>query len=141
MPGLRWRAVLRGRKAIPPKRAPLVVKQVIWAANKTVHKPYRYGGGHGDGGRNGFDCSGAVSFAMMRAGLVSSPLSSGSWKSWGKAGHGRWITIYSSDGHMFMTVRGLRFDTAGYGGGGDGPRWRPVPRPKNGFSARKTRGI
>ena len=35
-----------GRTAIPPAAAPQAVKNAIYAANRIVGKPYRYGGGH-----------------------------------------------------------------------------------------------
>lgn len=41
---------------------------------------------------------------------------------WGAAGPGKWITIYTNPGHMWMTVGGLRFDTSGRSG--TGSRWQ-----------------
>jgi hypothetical protein len=47
--------------------------------------------------------------------------------------------VYANRGHAYLVVAGLRFDTSGPGG--KGPRWRPSPRPVNGFSARHFPGL
>jgi hypothetical protein len=41
---------------------------------------------------------------------------------WGDSGHGHWIDVYATNGHAYMVVAGLRFDTSG--AGESGPRWR-----------------
>lgn len=43
--------------------------------------------------------------------------------SWGEAGKGDWITVYTNPGHAFVVIAGLRLDTSGPGE--SGPRWRP----------------
>src|SRR3712207_8291544 len=48
--------------------APPEVVAVIAAANEIVGKPDKYGGGHGDWGDSGYDCSGAESYALNGAG-------------------------------------------------------------------------
>ena len=35
---------------------------------------------------------------------------------YGEPGPGRWITIYARNGHVFMTLCGLRLDTGGHAG-------------------------
>ena len=53
-------------------------------------------------------------------------------RKWGSPGPGKWVTIYANDGHVFMYVAGLRFDTSGR----DGPfgsRWQTAPRSLAGF--------
>ena len=125
---------------IPPKSAPPRVKAVIAAANKIRTKPYIWGGGHARWQDRGYDCSGSVSYALHGGGLLSSPLVSGDFERWGSSGHGRWITIYSNGGHVFMTVAGLRFDTSGR----DGPfgsRWQTAPRSLAGFTVRHPTGL
>ncbi|MBN9622981.1 MAG: C40 family peptidase [Actinobacteria bacterium] len=107
-------------EAIAPPGAPAGVQQVIAAANKIRTKPYLWGGGHGKWNDAGYDCSGAVSFALRGAKLLSTPLDSTSFETWGAPGAGRWITVYSNPGHAYAVIAGLRFDTAG---GADGPRW------------------
>ena len=117
------RATLYNGRAIAPANAPTAVKQVIAYANKIRLKPYIYGGGHGRWWDQGYDCSGAVSFALHGGRLMASPLASGAMASWGAPGRGRWITIYANAGHAYMVVAGLRFDTAGNESGESGPRW------------------
>jgi cell wall-associated NlpC family hydrolase len=116
------KAALVNGVAIPPANAPAAVKQVIAAANKIRTKPYIYGGGHGRWWDAGYDCSGAVSFALHGGNLITSPLPSGSMAGWGEAGKGRWITVYANGGHAYAVIAGLRWDTAGTTNG-TGPRW------------------
>jgi hypothetical protein len=125
--------------AIPPADAPEAVKQVIAAANKIAHKPYRYGGGHGRWEDSGYDCSGSVSYALHGADLLDSSMPSGSFTSWGEAGKGKWITIYANGGHMYMTVAGLRFDTSGRSRSGS--RWQKDDRSSSGFTVRHPEGL
>jgi peptidoglycan hydrolase-like protein with peptidoglycan-binding domain len=109
-----------------PAGAPQAVQAVIAAANQIIDKPYLYGGGHGQWNDSGYDCSGAVSYALHGGNLLSSPEDSTGLESWGSAGHGQWITVYADAGHTFVVVAGLAFDTAHYGPttpGGSGPRW------------------
>jgi peptidoglycan hydrolase-like protein with peptidoglycan-binding domain len=117
--------------ATAPANAPPVVKAVVAAANRIIHKPYRVGGGHGRWNDSAYDCSGAVSFALHGGGLLSSPEDSTGFESYGSRGPGRWITIYADAGHAFMVVAGRAFDTANFGGpnipAGSGPRWRWNP--------------
>ena len=56
--------MLVGGRAVPPSNAPAAVRKVIAAANKIRTKPYIWGGGHGRWWDRGYDCSGAVSFAL-----------------------------------------------------------------------------
>jgi cell wall-associated NlpC family hydrolase len=116
------KAMLVGGRAIPPVNAPPAVKKVIAAANKIRTKPYIYGGGHGRWWDAGYDCSGAVSFALHGGGFLSSPLPSGPMEAWGSPGRGRWITVYANGGHAYAVIAGLRWDTAG-NTSGTGPRW------------------
>jgi cell wall-associated NlpC family hydrolase len=116
------RAILVRGRAIPPADAPPAVRRVIAAANKIRTKPYVWGGGHGRWWDRGYDCSGAVSFALHGGELLSSPLPSGPMESWGQPGRGRWITVYANRGHAYAVIAGLRWDTAG-NTRGTGPRW------------------
>jgi cell wall-associated NlpC family hydrolase len=119
------RARLVGSRAIAPANAPAAVKRAIAAANHIRTLPYIWGGGHGAWQDAGYDCSGAVSYALHGARLLTSPLTSGSFESWGEEGPGRWITIYANAAHAYMVIAGLRFDTAG-DTSGTGPRWHPT---------------
>ncbi len=116
------KAILVNGRAVPPADAPAAVKRVIAAANKIRTKPYIYGGGHARWWDRGYDCSGAVSFALRGAGLIDTPMPSGSLAGWGSAGKGRWITVYANGGHAYAIIAGLRWDTAGTTNG-TGPRW------------------
>jgi hypothetical protein len=130
--------------AAAPAAAPDAVKQAIWAANKIIGRPYRYGGGHSRGFVDrGYDCSGSVSVALHGAGVLDSPLDSGSFLRWGAAGAGQWITVYTNPGHAYAVIAGLRLDTSAAGdpGGLHGPRWRPSLRSSRGFKARHPVGL
>ncbi len=107
--------------AIPPSNAPLAVRAAIEAANQIDDLPYIWGGGHGSFTSSGYDCSGAVSFALHGGGLLSSPLDSTGFEVWGEPGAGNWITVFANSGHAWAMIAGLRWDTAG--NGSDGPRW------------------
>ena len=114
-------ALVRGR-AIAPLDAPAVVKRVIASANRIRTTPYIWGGGHASFISRGYDCSGAVSYALHGGKLLTTPETSGSLETYGEAGPGKWITIYANAAHAYMVVAGLRFDTAG-DESGTGPRW------------------
>jgi hypothetical protein len=126
--------------AVAPASAPAEVKAAIEAGNRIVGKPYRYGGGHGRWEDSGYDCSGAMSYALHGAGLLDAPLTSGDFMSWGAANKGTWITIYAQSSHGFLVIAGLRFDT-GWNNAGKGPRWSEVMRPTDGYRVRHPDGL
>jgi cell wall-associated NlpC family hydrolase len=128
------RAVFRDGIAYAPAAAPVEVQEAVWAANDLLGKPYVYGGGHKSFRSAGYDCSGTVSYALNGAGLLDSPLDSTSFMSWGDAGKGTWITVYTNPGHAFVVIAGLRLDTSGPGE--SGPRWRPGKYTTRGFKSR-----
>jgi hypothetical protein len=132
-------AVLSNGFASAPQDAPAAVKAAISAANSIATTPYVWGGGHGSWYSSGYDCSGAVSFALYGAGLLDTPLTSGALESYGEPGPGRWITIYASPTHTYMEVAGLRWDTVG-DAQGTGPRWHPEPPYPEGFVVRHPAG-
>jgi hypothetical protein len=139
--------LLNGR-VIAPASAPTRVKRVIEAANRIVEKPYRYGGGHQQFRKglldSGYDCSGAVSYALYGGRFLRSPLPSGAMMSWGDAGPGQWITVYAHGGHAYLVVAGLRFDTSlrdpDAPGPTTGPRWSRTLRESAAFVARHPAG-
>ena len=131
--------VLPDGTAVAPENAPDIVKRVILAANEIAKFPYKWGGGHGAWRDNGYDCSGSVSFALAGAGLLDSPLTSGGFLDYGASGPGRWITIYTNYGHVWMVVAGLRFDTSGQGRAGT--RWQAEPASTSGFAVRHIPGL
>jgi peptidoglycan hydrolase CwlO-like protein len=108
-------------EAAAPASAPDAIKAAISAANSIATTPYIWGGGHGSFESSGYDCSGAVSFALNGGGFLESPLDSTGLSTWGEPGPGKWITVYANASHAWMTIAGLAFDTSG----GAGPRWHP----------------
>jgi len=115
-----------------------VVQRVIAAANAIAGRPYVYGGGHGSFDSAGYDCSGSVSYALHGGGLLSAPLDSGAFMSWGAPGPGRHITIYANPGHVYMTVDGRRFDTSARSE--TGSRWTGTGRSGSGYVVRHPPG-
>ena len=128
-----------GRTAIAPDAAPQAVKDAIAAANAITAMPYRYGGGHGSFDDSGYDCSGAVSYALHGAGLLDTPLDSSGLAAWGESGEGQWITVYGKSSHAYIVIAGLRFDTSG--SGEKGPRWRTDTRTPSGYAVRHPTGL
>lgn len=136
------RAVLRNGIAYAPSRAPENVKNAIWAVNSLRRKPYVWGGGHRSFHDRGYDCSGAVSYALHYAGALSSPMPSTGLMDYGRRGRGKWITIYSRPGHTFAVIAGLRLDTTDFQRGGNtGPRWHVDGRDADDFVARHPAGL
>lgn len=128
-------------EAVPPPTAPARVKQVIRAANEIRHRPYIWGGGHRSWLSRGYDCSGAVSYALHGAGLLEVTMVSGQLENWGEEGAGQWITIYANRQHVYMEVAGLRFDTRGNRVGVSGPRWHRGWSDPRDFVARHPAGL
>jgi hypothetical protein len=127
--------------AVAPVDAPPAIKRAIRWANQIVDLPYRLGGGHRlpwvlD---SAYDCSGTVSWALHGARLLSSPLPSGSFRSWGVYGPGRWISVYYNGGHAYMTIAGLRLDTSMVPG--NGPGWSTKMRSSTGYAVRHAPGL
>jgi len=134
------KAKMRHGKAIAPANAPKEVQRVIAAANKIRNKPYVWGGGHGSWNDRGYDCSGAVSYALHGGKLLKSPLDSSGLSKFGQRGKGSWISVYGNPSHAYMIVAGLRFDTSNTRG--DGPSWSRSKRSTSGkFKVRHPRGF
>jgi hypothetical protein len=128
-------------RAVAPPGAPTAVKQVIAAADQIDGRPYIWGGGHVSWYTRGYDCSGAVGYALHGADLLDVTMVSGQLASWGEGGLGRWITVYANREHVFMVVAGLRFDTRGDRPGVSGPRWHLASIDPRGFAARHPIGL
>jgi len=137
-PGTKARLV--DGQAVAPADAPKRVQQVIAAANKIEDMPYKYGGGHGDWKDSGYDCSGAVSYALHGGKLLDAPLDSTGLGRYGQRKKGQWITVYGAPSHAYMVVAGLRFDTSMTPG--DGPGWSKTMRstPEN-YKVRHPKGL
>ena len=115
------------------------MQQIIQAGNEIASKPYIYGGGHGKWQDSGYDCSGSVSYALHGAALLSVPRDSTDLETFGQAGSGSWVTIYTKASHAYMIVAGLRFDTSGRDAGGT--RWQAEQRPSSGYIVRHPAGL
>jgi hypothetical protein len=133
-------AVLCDGKAEAPPNAPHEVHAAVAAGNALVGLPYRYGGGHSPGLCSGYDCSGAASHVLKAAGKLSTPIPSSSFRRYGKSGPGDWISVYARNGHVFLVVAGLRYDT-GYTEQEHGPRWSTLGRPATGCVVRHPEGL
>jgi cell wall-associated NlpC family hydrolase len=130
-----------GNGMIPiPANVPEVVQRVIAGGNAIADFPYIWGGGHASFIANGYDCSGSVSYALAAGGLLGAPLVSGELATWGEPGPGRWITIYATAGHTFMSVDGVWFDTAGRSGP-FASRWLVSTPPLQGYAVRHPPGL
>jgi peptidoglycan hydrolase-like protein with peptidoglycan-binding domain len=97
------------------------MSEMVGAAYSIATLPYIWGGGHGSWISPGYDCSGSVSYVLHAAGLLSAPEDSSELESYGAPGPGRYITIYATAGHAWMTIDGRRFDTVALSE--DGSRW------------------
>ncbi len=129
--------VISESEASAPAAAPDAVKDAISAANSIATTPYIWGGGHGSFESSGYDCSGAVSFALHGGGFLESPLDSTGLETWGEPGPGKWITVYANAEHAWMVIAGIAFDTVG----GPGPRWHdPWVDSPEGFIVRHPGG-
>ncbi len=129
--------------AAAPMSAPVAVQEIIWAGNQLIGLPYIYGGGHGSFISPGYDCSGTVSFALHGASLISTPMDSSEFMSWGERGVGQWVTVFTNPEHAYMTVAGLRLDTSPVDdpSNEEGPRWRPLRPENHGFLKRHPVGL
>ena len=133
-------ATLHGGQASVPATAPRTVRAAIEAGNRIAGLPYCYGSGHTRELSGAYDCSGATSYVLCQAGLLDEPTTSTAFRNYGARGKGRWISVYARNGHVFLVVAGLRFDT-GWGSGAEGPKWTTHGRPMNGAVVRHPSGL
>jgi hypothetical protein len=145
VPGIRARLLANGLAAAPAA-APAPVKGMIAAANQISDRPYLLLHYSTHLNNPTYDCSSSTSHVLWGGGRFgTAPWVSGQLVYYGQPGPGRWVTIYANDGHVFLYVAGLRFDTSRYGWGPNasesGPRWRLGPRPLTGFVARHPAGL
>jgi 3D (Asp-Asp-Asp) domain-containing protein len=119
-------------RALAPADAPPAVKLAIAAGNHIHTSPYPSPDVHYGPLSQlwpAYDCSGATSFVLYTAGLLSANAeTSTELEGYGLPGPGRWITLYANSAHVWIVVAGIALDTADYGGppipAGSGPRWR-----------------
>ncbi|MBB5037308.1 hypothetical protein HNQ64_001550 [Prosthecobacter dejongeii] len=130
-----------GRYASASASLPMQVTMAINAANHIQGKPYVRGAGHTNIEDRAYDSSSSVSYTLIKAGLLKSPITSAGFAKYGQAGEGRFITVWVKPGeHVFMTVCGLRLDTSG-DSASEGPRWRTQSRSYEGFTPRHPFGF
>jgi hypothetical protein len=135
-------ADVRDGIAYAPSNAPACVKSAIWAVNTIRQKPFLLGGGHHSFNAPGYDCSGAVSFALHHAGVLREPLVARELMHYGESGRGRWITILANREHAYIIIAGVRLDTTDFRyGGRAGPRWHEYLRLGIGFEVRHPVGL
>jgi hypothetical protein len=79
-----------------------------------------------------------VSYALHGGGLLSSPLDSTGFESYGEPGPGSHITIYANAEHVYMMVDGRRFDTVAQQEGGS--RWSSSTTSTSGYVVRHPAG-
>lgn len=85
---------------------------------------YKWGGGHGDGGAGGFDCSGLVSEILRAGGFLKSPMTTDGLKVFGEGGDGKLITIgvrgsTGRNAHTMMKLGNRYLES----GSGHGAKW------------------
>ncbi|MDX6671639.1 MAG: hypothetical protein QOI91_2002 [Solirubrobacteraceae bacterium] len=115
------------------------IRAMVRAANRIAHHPYKWGGGHGQWTDSGYDCSGAVSYVLHAAGLLSASRTADVFMQYGVRGRGRRVTIYANGGHVFMVIDGRRFDSTGRDSSGS--FWQPRMRDTGSFVARHPAGL
>jgi cell wall-associated NlpC family hydrolase len=124
-----------------PKKVVTRFKAIKAAAGALTkrHIPYVWGGGHGsiESVPTGLDCSGAVSWVLNKAGILKTPLTSGSMGSVLKPGPGAVTVFYNAD-HTFMKIGDEYWGTSvgDSGAGGLGPH----PAPSAGYLAQYSVG-
>jgi hypothetical protein len=142
-------------KAFGPEAIAEARFQKLLGAMKMLsdHTPgYLLGGGHGIplsevSPYQRLDCSSSTSKALYEAGMFGMgqyAIVSGEFNGWGKAGTGKYFTIYCNAGHVFIRLhksQWWRFDTSPHGDGGRGPKLRYLPRFTGGFAARHWEGM
>jgi ABC-type lipoprotein export system ATPase subunit len=130
-----------GNGTIPiPADVPEVVQKVIAGANEIADFPYMLNGGHRSFVDDAYDSSGSVGYALAAGGLLATPETSSQLESWGVAGPGRYITVYTNASHTYMYVNGILYDTAGRSGR-YASRWQVGTLDNAGYIARHWPGL
>lgn len=138
--------------ASAPADAPAAVKEMIAGANSISNKPYELIHYPTVIGNPTYDCSSSTSFVLYSGGKFGKvPWCSTEFTEYGLPGPGKWVTIYAKgpcggEGHVWMVIAGLRFDTStledtGPNAGEDGPRWRTPRKDVAEFTVRHPPGL
>jgi cell wall-associated NlpC family hydrolase len=120
-------------------RDAVIIRVMIAAGNRIARLPYVWGGGHGSFTASGYDCSGSVSYVLHAAGLLSTPEDSTGLEGFGDPGPGKYVTIYASSSHAWMTINRRRFDTVALQE--SGTRWSSTVSSSSGYVVRHPRGM
>lgn len=144
--------MLRAEKARTAKPPQLIKAEQMLAYCKLFDDGYCYGGEHDgtfldDDPHDCYDCSSSTSSALAKFGLLgySTAIVSGTFKTWGLPGRGRYVTIHAANDHVWMefTLPGqpwCRFDTSPHGCGRSGARVRTCMRDTSRFVQRHPAG-
>jgi hypothetical protein len=119
------------------------VRSLIGQYNRIAGKRYKWGGGHAKLVDTGYDCSGAVGYGLIKGGLLSTTMVSGSFARWAAAGAGSWVTVYTHKSHVYVEVAG---PASGHAPGrrpqrARRVRWRPAIGQRRGFKVRHPVGL
>ncbi len=82
--------------AYAPAYAPIQVKRIDLGRQQDPPQAVHLGGGHGVWNDAGYDCSGSVSYVLHAAGLLKTSMDSREFETWGLAGLGQWVTVYTN---------------------------------------------
>lgn len=108
---------------------------------------YVYGGNHVAGtppASGNYDCSSAVSRVLYVGGLIDHVEASTGLMSWGVAGEGEWLTVYSNAGHVFLEIRtpsGWRTWQTSSSNPGSRPGFTDQRTDKGSYTARHWKGL
>jgi hypothetical protein len=135
-----------------PADAPQAVKDMIAGANKISGTPYELVHYPTVIDNPTYDCSSSTSFVLYSGGKFGkTPWCSSEFTEYGLPGAGKWVTVYAkgpcgAEGHVWMVIAGLRFDTdwsedVGPNAGKEGPRWRTPRHDLSGYVPRHPVGL
>jgi hypothetical protein len=135
-----------------PVDAPLSVRKMIAAGNAISGTPYELVHYPTIIDNPTYDCSSSTAHVLWAGGKFgTTPWCSSEFTQYGLPGPGKWVTIYAKgpcgpEGHVWMIIAGLRFDTSwledvGPNAGKEGPRWRTPRQDREGFVVRHPPGL
>ena len=129
--------------AVAPSDAPANIQAAIAAGNAIHTFPYVWGGGHRSFTDTGYDCSGAVSYVLHAAGMLSSPSPPVLWPAAGahpaRAAGSRSTRTRATPTWSWRACGSTPPPAATGWNQGCGPRWRKKKR-KAGFTAKYSPG-
>jgi len=152
----KWAAIGSAETAVscgvvtPNKRVARMIAEADRLSAIRPETQYVSGGSHGltPTPRNGpFDCSSAVSHLLQVGGFGNETMTTVGFASWGRPGHGRWVSIlnkpFEPEAHVVLRFeRGVTppakryWGTSGFVEPGHGPGWIPESTFDAGYLAR-----